>query len=237
MNIFQISEEFYRLMSKLEEQDGVLTPDDIANLEINEKNISDKLHAYKHIKDRIKSDTELIKDQKKSLDAHIEIMKNFDKRINKYLLEGVNIFGSDSKTGSGKSIKYPDLTVFTKSMPRLVFENEEYFINRFNDDVNNIINDESTEDNTIKRDIRNATFVDISVTINCNPGNLIKLFNSLKKEQILESFDCKMTTSISKSELLNFIKNQGYGNLNKDEYDSLVEGVTVNNEADIVVMR
>ena len=237
MNIIQLSEEFYKLLSKIEEQEGELTPEDIANLEINEQNVSDKLHAYKHFKDRIKFDTELLKEQKKSLDVHIKSMETFNKRINKYLLFAVDTFGSSSKTSAGKSIKYPDLTVFTKSMPRLVFENEEYFINRFNDDVNYIINNESTEDNTIKRDIKNATFVDISVTINCNPSNLIKLFNILKKEQILESFDCKTATSISKSELLNFIKNQGYNILDKEEYDSLVEGVTVNNEADIVVMR
>ena len=252
MSIFKISEDYYRFMHKLEEQDGIMTPEDEQALEINQEELSEKLHRYHDVKLKIKYDIEYIKEKKKSLDANIEQMDKFNKRINKYILDAVDLFGNPSKTSKGKTLKYPDLTVFTKSMKRLVFENEEYFYEFHILSITYLINellDKNREFSIIDdrkelmaKPFSEADYVVVNFNIACSYKDIADVVHVLRSEY-LEKCQIKHSVSISKSTLLETTvafkacKEEDLGVEMYNKLETLLKGVSVNDNADIVVMR
>lgn len=252
MSIFKISEDYYRLMHKLEEQDGIMTPEDEQALEINQEELSEKLHRYHDVKLKIKYDIEYIKDKKKALDANIEQMDKFNKRINKYILDAVDLFGTTSKASKGKTIKYPDLTVFTKSMKRLVFENEEYFYEFHILGITDLINellDKNREFNIVedRKELESnpfdeANYVNINFNIACSYKDIADVIHVLRSEY-LERCQITHSVTISKSTLLETVTafkactEEDLGVEVYNKLETLLKGVSVNENADIVVMR
>lgn len=147
MNIFQISEEYLKLMNDLEESEGVLTEELEERLKVNSDNIYEKLKAYRYIKLMLESDINMISDEINRLKA-IEKSKTLAiERIKDTMLVATLLFGDTGKSGN-KKLDYPDFKLYTVNKKAVVIEDELSFIN--SDYVRYSISEKLTEDELAK---------------------------------------------------------------------------------------
>ena len=128
MNIFQISEEYLKLMNDLEESEGVLTEELEERLRVNSNNIYEKLKAYRYIKLMLESDVNMISDEINRL-SNIKKSKTLAiERIKDVMLTSTLIFGDTGKTGN-KKLDYPDFKLYTVNKKVVSIEDELSFTN------------------------------------------------------------------------------------------------------------
>lgn len=255
MSIYSLAIDYYKLMARLEEQEGVMTPEDELELAINSNNLEAKLHDYRDVRLRIKSDVVMLKEKKEILDNNIKSVETFKKRLDKYVLDAVNIFGNNSKTGKGKSIKYTDLTVFSKTMPRLVFTDEPLYIGRLATALDVLttfaITDVRLADLTDDVSFVSALLVSDIASVNINitvpVTNYVNTIAKLNSVIPIDTTFMSSSINLNKKALLNLVSSINEIDRTTDcDTDntqvalptrSLIEGVSINEEADIIVMK
>jgi hypothetical protein len=131
MNLFNISEEYLKLIDEIEFQDGVLEEDQVKQLEIIESELESKLHAYYYIIKQKEAEMALLKDERDRLSTLTKSKENLISRLKESVLAAVTLFGEDGKSGN-KKIKYHDLSLYTVNKSSVhvdedIFEELDYF--------------------------------------------------------------------------------------------------------------
>lgn len=112
-NIFDIVQEYDKLMFEIEANDGIIEDDVAEKLAIVEDQLEEKLRAYKYILDKNKSDIEYNKDEIARLRSRNSSRERESKYLRDRIVDALHLYGNQSKTNF--NLKYPDFTVFTKA--------------------------------------------------------------------------------------------------------------------------
>lgn len=125
-NLFNIAEEYFKLLRDIEEVDGVLDEDLEERLKINQDQLEAKCKAYVYLMRLTEGNNKLIDDEVERLNkikkSNLIIVERFKSR----LFDAVNLFGYEGKSGNRK-LDFDTLKLYTSSTKVLSFNNEEEF--------------------------------------------------------------------------------------------------------------
>lgn len=123
-SLFDIQDEYFRLMSEIEENEGVLDEATEESLKINREELEDKLRAYKNIIAINKSNETLLKDEIERLNKRKKAIGNLTDRLKVRITDALHIFTEANDKGTHK-LTYPDFTVYTKDSESITYNQEE----------------------------------------------------------------------------------------------------------------
>ncbi len=113
MSLYTIEQELLELFAHIEENDGEITEEMYAQLNITKENLYTKLANYVKAIKSWNGDVVTIKAEVKSLSANAKVRENRVERLKKAMLQAVQLFGNDGKSGN-KFIDLPTVKIFTK---------------------------------------------------------------------------------------------------------------------------
>lgn len=111
-SLFNISDEYIRLINQIEENEGVLDEHLEKELEINKQQLEEKIKSYYHIIKEKQAEIQLIKDENERLSKISKIKDNLIESIKHKVLDAVNLFGYTGKSGN-KKLDFDTLKVYT----------------------------------------------------------------------------------------------------------------------------
>ena len=123
-SLFDIQDEYFRLMSEIEENEGVLDEATEESLKINREELEDKLRAYKNIITINKSNETVLKDEIERLSKRKKAIGNLTDRLKVRITDALHIFTEANDKGTHK-LTYPDFTVYTKNSESIAYNQEE----------------------------------------------------------------------------------------------------------------
>jgi len=124
-NIFQIAEEYISILNELEENDGELTPEIVEALAISKEDSEAKLTAYFYVIKQELADIQTVKDEVSRLKDIETTKENKIKSIKKIVLEALQLFGTDTKSG-GKQFKTTMVNMYTGRSKAVEVDDEFY---------------------------------------------------------------------------------------------------------------
>lgn len=131
-NIYEISQELLAIFAEVEENEGELTPELEEKLNITQDNLKDKLKSYSDFVKSLQGDILLIKKEKDRLNALQKSKEATIQRLEKVMLEAVELFGAETKSG-GKYIDFGTGKVSVRNSQVLEVDDEDidHFVNRY----------------------------------------------------------------------------------------------------------
>ena len=125
MNLYEISNKILGIFANAEANDGEITDEEYADLEIAEEELSQKLSDYKRAIRVWEGDINSCKEEEKRIKAARQVKENRIEKLKVRMLEAVQKFGYDGKPNKkGKSNKFyelPDGRIFTKTTESIEF--------------------------------------------------------------------------------------------------------------------
>jgi hypothetical protein len=128
MNIFNLTEEYLKLMRDIEDAEGELTPELAEALEINQKNVESKLKAYRYMILMLKGHLTVIEDEVNRLRNLAKSKESTIDRLRDTMLQAVLLFGEDGKSGN-KKLDFIDFKLWTTNRQSAKVENPDEFNN------------------------------------------------------------------------------------------------------------
>jgi len=113
MSLYNIELELLELFAHIEENDGEITEEMYAQLNITKENLYAKLGNYVKAIKSWNGDVTIVKEEVKKLQANAKVKENRVERLKKAMLNAVLLFGNDGKSGN-KVIDLPTVKLFTK---------------------------------------------------------------------------------------------------------------------------
>lgn len=126
-SLYHIEEELLRIFSDIEENDGEISEEMFAKLELTRENLIDKLDKYVKAIKSWDGEVAITKEESKKLLANAKVKENRVKRLKAAMLNAVLLFGNEGKTN--KFIDLPTVKLFTKATPSVEVNEER--INKF----------------------------------------------------------------------------------------------------------
>ena len=117
--------ELNELTNLLEEQEGVFEEGQDELLAISYEELETKLKAYRYRIKENEAKRTLLKDEVKRIQSRGKSLDNVNERLKDKMLQALLLFGEDGKSGN-KTLKYDDVTFFTKDTEGVQGEFEAY---------------------------------------------------------------------------------------------------------------
>lgn len=127
-NIFEIAAEYNKIIGILYENGGEITPELEEALNLSELELDKKLQSYNYLIKNTEAQINVIKEEKKRLDAMIKSNENLIEKTKGRVIETVDIYGELTSTGKSKQIKLD--TMSATIVDKTVYEVKD----DFNDD-------------------------------------------------------------------------------------------------------
>lgn len=127
-NIFEIAAEYNKIIGILYENGGEITPELEEALNLSELELDKKLQSYNYLIKNTEAQINVIKEEKKRLDAMIKSHENLIEKTKGRVIETVDIYGELTSTGKSKQIKLD--TMSATIVDKTVYEVKD----DFNDD-------------------------------------------------------------------------------------------------------
>lgn len=127
-NIFEIAAEYNKIIGILYENGGEITPELEEALNLSELELDKKLQSYNYLIKNTEAQIDVIKEEKKRLDAMIKSCENLIEKTKGRVIETVDIYGELTSTGKSKQIKLD--TMSATIVDKTVYEVKD----NFNDD-------------------------------------------------------------------------------------------------------
>jgi hypothetical protein len=129
-SIFNIQEDYLRIMWELEESGGEITPELDQALAINEDELESKMKAYANFIKLLNSDINAVKTEVERLNAIKTAKENTIERLRKVMLDALLLMGKDGEpnkeTGkTNKKLKYDTLSLWTVNRDSVQFLGDE----------------------------------------------------------------------------------------------------------------
>lgn len=121
-NLFNIAEEYLRLVSELEESGGELSEELEARLNINREELENKIKAYYHIIKLNDAQVRVSKDEKQRLNDRQKTKENLIARLEKAVSFAIDMFGEVKPKAKTKSLSFDTLNVWNKETESLIIE-------------------------------------------------------------------------------------------------------------------
>ena len=227
MNIFEIQDELRLIFDELEENGGELTPELEEKLNITEDEFKTKIEAYTNIIKEYNADMSLIKEEQARLKTLYECKEKTVDKLKSILVQAVNNFGETKKTGvkyfdygtGSISIRKTTAVQTNDDLIKFIGENlsssifYSKVINTLNTTSNidlDLIADSIKEQTAAEIDGEELEYMDMNISFNIPLKDLQSgVGYTALKEAIKYSDGCKMTTSISKSNMKDKLKENG----------------------------
>lgn len=127
-NIFEIAAEYNKIIGILYENGGEITPELEEALNLSELELDKKLQSYNYLIKNTEAQIDVIKEEKKRLDAMIKSCENLIEKTKGRVIETVDVYGELTSTGKSKQIKLD--TMSATIVDKTVYEVKD----NFNDD-------------------------------------------------------------------------------------------------------
>ena len=124
-SLFNIEVKYLNLMRQIEDLEGEITEELEKELSINKDELESKIKGYHHIILSLTGDMQIIDDETKRLSTLKKTKENLIKRLKKSILEAVNLFGYNGKSGN-KKLDFDTIKLYTKDS-QAVNVNEDSF--------------------------------------------------------------------------------------------------------------
>ena len=121
-SIFDISEEYLKIIQELEESGGEITRELEERLNITREQLESKLKAYYAIIKQNEALIEVSKDEKNRLNDRQKAKENLISRLKKIVVYTVEQFGEIQPKAKNKSLKFDTLSVSLKETDALEIE-------------------------------------------------------------------------------------------------------------------
>ena len=121
-SIFDISEEYLKIIQELEESGGEITPELEERLNITREQLESKLKAYYAIIKQNEALIEVSKDEKNRLNDRQKAKENLISRLKKIVVYTVEQFGEVKPKAKNKSLSFDTLSVSLKETDALEIE-------------------------------------------------------------------------------------------------------------------
>ena len=121
-NIFDINEEYLKIIQELEESGGEITPELEERLNITREQLESKLKAYYAIIKQNEALIDLSKDEKNRLNDRQKTKENLIDRLKKIVAYTVEQFGEVKPKAKNKSLSFDTLSVSLKETDVLEIE-------------------------------------------------------------------------------------------------------------------
>ena len=121
-SIFDISEEYLKIIQELEESGGEITPELEERLNITREQLESKLKAYYAIIKQNEALIDLSKDEKNRLNDRQKTKENLIDRLKKIVVYTVEQFGEVKPKAKNKSLNFDTLGVSLKETDALEIE-------------------------------------------------------------------------------------------------------------------
>lgn len=136
-NLFNISEEYLRIIDMIEELEGEVTPELEEMLHINRNEYEAKMKAYHYVIKQADGDIQLLKDEQANLGRRVKSKENMIERLKATMLAALELYGNDGKSGN-KTSKFDTVTIYNVYHKPLIideemFNNEDYIKYGLND--------------------------------------------------------------------------------------------------------
>ena len=212
MNIWQIQQELLSIFDELEENDGELTEELEQQLTISQEDFRSKVESYTNVIKSVKADIAAIDEETKRLAALKKSKNALVDRLNKVIIDAVEMFGDTTKSG-GKFFDYGTGKVSIHNSQKVVLDDDK--IEAISDEVCKAFVYEAMLGNASNRE--DFTFEDIiqrcKEHTECDPidGGIINSPKEVTKEDIQNT-----VVEISfKKHIQDLLKGDGY-NLMKE---------------------
>lgn len=128
-NIFNIQEDYLKLMAEIETNDGVLDKEQEYKLKVNEEELEAKLKAYANIIKLKQGDIQLCKDEIDRLTTIKKSRESLIERLKDVIKQAVNLYGIEGKTGN-RRLDFDTIKFYTTVRDSLIipedFNNTDY---------------------------------------------------------------------------------------------------------------
>jgi len=116
MSLYNIENELLAIFAEIEENEGELSPELAAKLDLTQDNLKEKLSDYVKAIRSWEGDVASVESEVKRLNANKLVKQNRIDRLKTAMLQAVTLFGMDGKSGN-KVIDLPTIKLFTKTTP------------------------------------------------------------------------------------------------------------------------
>lgn len=208
--LFDIEDKYLQLMDEIESLDGELTPEIEEQLKINEAQLKEKITSYYYI---IKTNESLQLSAKEEIDRinnYIKVKENLNKKLKSKVLEALNIFGDDTKTG-GKTLTIDTLKVSTVKNIVVDVDDDNFIhaatveLKRNEDSIVEPL-DESITNAFYYKLNKDITFKEVKAIMNQNPEFVEILTPTIKKTIIKDLLKLNIEVPFTKLENNPYLK-------------------------------
>lgn len=119
-SLFNISEEYLRIIDELEESGGELTEELAKRLDITQDELEAKIKAYHHIIKLREAEVQVSKDEKERLNKLQKCKEGIIKRLKTTISIAVDLFGVVKPKATSKSITFDNLVIYNKETTSLL---------------------------------------------------------------------------------------------------------------------
>lgn len=126
-SIYQISDELQAIINEIEENGGEITEDIEQKLAISQDELESKIDSYCNVIASVNSNIDFCKKEKQRINDLQNVKKNLVDNLKKRVLEAVEKFGYDGKSGN-KIIDTQTHKIFTKNSQVVIVDRERYNI-------------------------------------------------------------------------------------------------------------
>ena len=205
-SIYNISSDLLELFQVIEDQEGEITEEQEKLLEIKEEELSDKLQKYAQAVRQFELDINSCKEEEKRIKARRDIYTKRIERLKKVMLDAVQVFGKETKSGS-KYIELPTMRLGTRNSTSVTLDEyrEQEIIDRTIQYVDELMDEGIFDiDNFDMEGFLQALNANYKAEFDANPFNADKEFIPITANDLI-SIKCKF---VFDGKLIDLLRNE-----------------------------
>ena len=122
-NLYEIDNHLQGLINEIEESGGEVSEETLKELEITQEELNKKLTAYCQVIQVYKNKVEAAKSEKKRINDLQNVRKNVIERIKNYMLDAVQRYGYNGKSGN-KVVELDNFKIYTTNKKSITIDEE-----------------------------------------------------------------------------------------------------------------
>ena len=122
-SLYEIDNHLQGLINEIEENGGEVSEETLKELEIAQEELNNKLTSYCQVIQVYKNKVEAAKSEKKRINDLQNVRKNVIERIKNYMLDAVQRYGYDGKSGN-KVVELDNFKIYTTNKKSITIDEE-----------------------------------------------------------------------------------------------------------------
>lgn len=122
-SLYEIDNHLQGLINEIEENGGEVSEETLKELEVTQEELNSKLTSYCQVIQVYKNKIEATKSEKKRINDLQNVRKNVIERIKNYMLDAIQKYGYDGKSGN-KVVELDNFKIYTTNKKSIVVDEE-----------------------------------------------------------------------------------------------------------------